>query len=133
MSSSYWFVVTGWNDGEGKRKQQMEYWIDASAFSIQEVLKATDQEKAGILQPIQTLDVPGSTPTEKIQSLSSHHPERLLRGVMLSLLQPVPNDPRFVDFDVATTNVSPPEGSRQLEEQKYGVALWRLKSAMPVD
>jgi hypothetical protein len=130
--SSYWSVVTGWNDDQGQRKRQMEYWIDASAFSVEEVLKAMDQEKAGILQPIQTFDVPGSSSTEKIRHLSSHHPERLLRGVMLSLVRPVPNDPRFVDFDVAETNVSPPENSRQLVEQKYGVTLWRLNSAVPV-
>jgi hypothetical protein len=52
---------------------------------------------------------------------------------VLSLVQPVPNDPRFVHFDLAKTNVLPPENSRQLVEQKYGVTLWRLKSAMPVD
>ena len=130
--SSYWFVVTGWNDDQGQRSRRMEYWIDASAFSVEDVLKAMDQEKAGILQPIQTFDVPGSSPTEKIQHLSSHHPARLLQGVMLSLVQPVPNDPRFVDFDVAKTTVTPPENSRQLVEQKYGVTLWRLNSALPV-
>jgi hypothetical protein len=59
MSNNYWFVVTGWNDDQGQQKRQIEHWIDASAFSVEEVLKATDREKAGILQPILTLDIEG--------------------------------------------------------------------------
>jgi hypothetical protein len=138
--SSYWFVVTGWNDDQGQRKRRMDYWIDGSSFSVEQVVKGTDQEKAGILQPIQTVDVPEGSFAEKIEYLNANYPERLLRGVMLGMvheldLPVVPNGHGFVfvDFDVIKTNQPPPEDGRQIVGQKYGVKVWRLRSPIPVD
>jgi hypothetical protein len=126
MATDYWFVVTAWNDGAGQDRKQVEHWVDATEFSVKDLLKLSEAEKWEILQPIFRLDIPGGSAAEQFDYLASHYPDRLLVGVIVATVPIVANDGRFVHFEPVKTNRPPPKEPGKVIERRYGVTIYRL-------
>jgi hypothetical protein len=129
--NDHWFVITGWNDDQGRRKRRAEHWADSTQFSPTELLASPDDTKAKVLSHVYTLDLPTACATERIQHLITTDKEKVIKAVLLHMVPTTSGEDRWVDHDVAKTREKPAESERTLVTAAYGVSVYRL--ATPID
>jgi hypothetical protein len=129
--SDHWFVITNWNDNQGRQRRRVEHWVDTAAFSKDDFLPSPDVSKAKVLSYVYTLDLPAGSPSEKVQHLIAADEEKLIRALILYLVPTVSGEERWVHYDLVNTREQPLDPMRTLVAAEYGISVYRL--ATPID